>query len=116
MARIHQKPYGGSSPISKIRKPQKSSPPKKAPLHSPSYDVSRDRRQWDSFELVECKYECKEDMKSAAKEEYGPKVANTRFNQLVLHSSSVAPGDMAWITGKFYEGSHRLEKIEIYDF
>ena len=55
-------------------------------------------------------------MKSAAKEEYGPKVANTRFNQLVLHSSSVAPGDMAWITGKFYEGSHRLEKIEIYDF
>lgn len=51
-----------------------------------------------------------------AESEYGPKFQNARFNQLVLHTSSLRPSDTAWLEDMFFEGSHRFEKIEIYDF
>ena len=53
---------------------------------------------------------------SAAEKEYGARFDNKRFNELILHTSPLTPADMNWVIGQFYEGSHRLEKIEIYDF
>ena len=123
IARRHQhQPYG--SPLDKTRRKPHAAQNLSAtrpgpPLHSPSYDASKDSRAWDSFEIMAFESEDATNgpqAQSAAEQEYRARFDNKRFNELILHTSKLTPADMNWVIGQFYEGSHRLEKIEIYDF